>query len=159
MSIVTTIVSAVLSFCIAAYGWGFLNKRANKSAKRSETFSLISIVTSILDDFDSMAETQFKEYIIDAALVGPIRLSKQRYNAQKQQMHEAKFLTRYGIFRARLLHLEGRNVVIPAANLLELKKAMTLTAINSSINYQKALIATQKIHQELYLAFEREHCD
>jgi hypothetical protein len=158
MSIVTTIVSAALSFCIAAYGWGFLNKRADKSAKRSETFTLISIVTSILDDFDLMAETQFKEYINDAALVGPLQSSKYKCNAQKQQMYEAKFLTRFGIFRARLLHLEGRNVVIPTANLIELKKAMTLTAINSSISYQKTLTATQKIHQELYLAFEREHC-
>jgi len=158
MGIMTTIVSAILSFVIAAYGWGLLNKRANKSARRSETFSLISVVTSILDEFDSMAENQFKEYINDVDLVGPLQLSKQKCNVQKQQMYEAKFLTRFTVFRARLHHLEGRNVVIPAKILIELKKAMTLSAINSSISYQKALTATQKIHQELYLAFEREYC-
>lgn len=36
---------------------------------------------------------------------------------------------------------------------------MTLGAVNTPQTYQQTLIATQKIQQELYSSFEREHHD
>ena len=152
-----TLISALVSFLIAGYGWNLLNKRADKTAKRSETFSLISIIISLLNDFEIMAEEQFKGQYNEMSLVGPIHLSKLKRNSREQQINEAKFLARYNLFTARLVHLESRNIKIPESHLIELKKAMTLDAVNSPIAYQKVLRATQKIHQELYIAFDREY--
>ncbi|UPR52532.1 hypothetical protein ITG09_02460 [Vibrio cyclitrophicus] len=137
------LISAAISFTISGIGWYLLDKRANRSSKRSETFSLITPTISLLNDLSEMAENSFNE--------------RKGWDQEKQQLFEVKFHAKFSLLRTKLEQLQSRKVPISNARLIDLRKAYTLGAINSITSFNNALNASQAIEVDLYSAFEREH--
>jgi hypothetical protein len=150
----TVVIAGILSLLIASIGWILLYRRTNKMARRSETFSLISEVISILKEFEMIAEDQLKEFIELSAIVGPNTHSDIKKRMQKVQLIEGKFLVKFNLFRQRLNHLEKRKIFIDSEFLIKIKQAMTSGNIDTTIKYQIVLHSTYDVHHTLYKSFE-----
>lgn len=151
-----TIVSALVSLTISGIGWYLVAKRANKSSRRSETFSLLNPVISLLSEFQSMAEEAFNTPSPLAMKDEDFELNGMKV-VNKQQIFEIKFHTKYDLLRCKLGQLEQRKVEIPGDKLIELRKAYTLEKISSPLHYQQALRACHDIEKELHVSFDREY--
>ena len=145
-------ISGFVSFFIALIGWHLLDQRATKTAERSEAFTEISGIITILREFEGMAEMLFKEEML---------LTESSTDSDKTKKNitliESKFLIRDSLFRERILHLAKRGVVVSETLQINIKKAMTLHPIDSTTRYQQALAATQALHSELYNIFEKKY--
>jgi len=148
------VIAGTLSLSIACLGWFLLYKRTNKMARRSETFSLISEIISIIQEFESIAEEQLKQFIDISEVVGPNTLCDTTKRMKMAQLMEGKFLIKFKLFRQRLKHLEKRHIFIKPKELIEIKKAMTSGSINTTEQYQIVLNSTQCVHSALYDRFE-----
>lgn len=142
----------VYLFLIACIGWFLLEKRANRTSKRSESFSLIAPIISILNDIEEMAEEQLFTNL-DA---------KKSPKSQQELLHKrlvfsTKSLSKFDLLRSRLNLLSDRKIKIPNSKLIELKQSLTLASIDDVSKYQAVLGSSQSIQLELHNAFEREY--
>ncbi|KQB10062.1 hypothetical protein [Vibrio metoecus] len=150
MEFVSVGVSAFISFSIAWLGWHKLEKRADRSSHRSETFSLLAPTIRLIDEFRSIAE--------DALLKQSSELLEDKCSILlRKQLLDAKFHSKYNMFKTKLSQLESRRIGIPSNLLIELRIAFTDGSIDSLSKYSKALLATDRIETELYNAFERTY--
>ncbi len=137
--------SATTSLIISGIGWCLLERRANKSAKRSETFSLIAPSISLLSDIQELAESYFNAQADGCS------------NLHTNQVLEIKFHTKFDLLRTKFAQLEYRDIRVKRSQLIELRQAYTLHPIDSAVRYQNALECCLAIETELYDAFERRH--
>lgn len=145
IDIATLLFSGIISFSIAAYGWYLLNKRANKTALRSETFTLISSVRDILTDIEELAENQLENY----TGVDPSKKS-----LVYSQILESKFLAKFQLLQSRLEYLESKLVKVPDSFKISLRQAMTLEKIDSPMKFSRVLSKSQELQQEIHHAFD-----
>lgn len=148
INIATLLFSGIISFLIAAYGWYLLNKRANRTAVRSETFTLISSVRDILNDIEELAENQLEIYL------GRDEIKK---GSAHVQILEAKFLAKFRLLQSRLTYLESKLVKVPDSFKISLKQAMTLEKIDSPAKFSKVLAKSQELQQEIHHAFDNSY--
>ncbi|MBH0078340.1 hypothetical protein [Pseudoalteromonas sp. NZS11] len=145
IDIAALLFSGIISFSIAAYGWYLLNKRANKTALRSETFTLISSVRDILTDIEELAENQLENY----TGVDPSKKS-----LVYSQILESKFLAKFQLLQSRLEYLESKLVKVPDSFKISLRQAMTLEKIDSPMKFSRVLSKSQELQQEIHHAFD-----
>ncbi|MFA0412341.1 hypothetical protein AB4520_00870 [Vibrio renipiscarius] len=145
-------VSASVSFLIACIGWFLLEKRANRTSRRSESFSLITPIISILNEIEEMAEDQ-----LFANLDAKKDLTQQQDLLSKRLVFSTKSLSKFDLLRSRLTLLSSRNIAIPNSKLIELKQSLTLASIDDISKYQAVLTSSQSIQLELHNAFERTY--
>lgn len=148
----TIFISAVISFFIACLGWYLLEKRVNRTSKRSETFSLITPLISILNDFEDMAEEQ-----LHAHLDATISDKAKKKLLGERLVFSIKSLSKFNLLRSRLILLNDRNITISDCKLIELKQSLTMNNIDDASKYQVVINSCQSIQLELYNAFERKY--
>lgn len=151
------LISALVSFFIAFIGWHLLDLRATKTAERSEAFTEISGIITILREFESMAEMSFKEEIFLSESLTELNSVEFKKIKNNIRLIQSKFLIRNSLFRERIRHLAKRGVVISETLQINIKITMTLNPIDSTARYQQALAATQAVHSELYNIFESKY--
>lgn len=141
-------VSAVVSFLIALIGWHLLDRRANRTARRSEIFSSITPLISILNEIDKMAEEHLFDFL-DGNMVESNAINK-------KQIFTTKSLSKIDLFRTRLDSFSDKGVGISSQDLIALKRALTESDIDGVAKYKSILDSTGRIHRELYAAFDRK---
>lgn len=145
-------ISAAISFSIACIGWFLLEKRANRTSKRSETFSLITPVITILNDLEDMTEKQ-----LHAHFNASINKEAKKKLLGERLVFSTKSLSKFDLLRSRLTLLNDRRISIPMSKLIELKQSLTLSNIDDISKYQIVLHSSRSIQLELQNAFEREY--
>ncbi|EKO3482277.1 hypothetical protein M0358_002379 [Vibrio fluvialis] len=153
MALTSVTVSAIVSFSIAWLGWNKLEKRAERSAQRSETFSLLNPTVGLIGEFRDIAE----EALMKQSISNGSPSSDISHTLLKKQLLDTKFLTKYNLLRTKLTQLESRNIAIASNLLIDLRISFTDGSIDSMPKYSKAIMATDRIETELYQAFERAY--
>ncbi|MDE1333591.1 hypothetical protein [Vibrio aestuarianus] len=152
MAVNSLIVGACVSFGIAWLGWNKLEKRAEKTSLRSESFSLLGPTITLVSEFRDMAENSLYERSSTANI--SISASDKLI---KRQGFDIKFHTKYQLLRVKLEQLKSRGIAIPEDKLVDLRIAYTSSEINNIKSYSVALGASDRIEIELYAAFERAY--
>ena len=175
-------ISAAVSFSIAWLGWAKLEKRAEKMATRSESFSLLTPTISLLNEFRLMAEnslhasssssadssfeeinqndifySKFRSPRIRAHFPAHKKDKKNPESLIKKQSFDMKFHSKYQLLTSKLKQLDARGIKTPNNLLINLRIAFTDNTIDSLPKYHKALMATDQIESELYIGFERAY--
>ncbi|AIW12892.1 hypothetical protein VITU102760_20045 [Vibrio tubiashii] len=152
MAVSSIIIGAGVSFSIAWLGWNKLEKRAEKTSLRSESFSLLGPTITLISEFREMAENSLYER--SSSSYDPIS-SKDKLI--KRQGFDIKFHAKYQLLKTKLAQLQTRGISIPEDKLVELRMAFTTSEIDNIKSYSIALNASDRIEVELYSAFERTY--
>ncbi|EOA6544917.1 TPA: hypothetical protein ACGU7E_003795 [Vibrio vulnificus] len=146
MSIGSIIVSSLISFSIAWIGWSKLERRTERTANRSESFSLLTPTISLIGDIKKLAEEQLE-----------LSSDKTHKSLKKRQAADIKFLTKYQLLRTKLNILKQRNILIAEHLLVDLRIAYTNGPIDDIKKLHTAFNSADRIDIELYAAFERAY--
>lgn len=156
MALTNILLGSAISFGIAWMGWSKLERRAEQSASRSESFSLLTPAISLINNIKGLAEEQLEIPLL-SELPDENLQEESAKHLKKRQAADIKFHTMYQLLRTKLSLLEERKICIPANLLAELRMAYTNGHIDNVRKFQIALSSADKIDTELYVAFERAY--
>lgn len=156
MALGNILLGSAVSFGIAWMGWSKLERRAEKSASRSESFSLLAPAISLINNIKDLAEEQLAIPNL-LEMEDDDFMNKSAEYLKRRQAADIKFHTMYKLLRTKLTLLEARDIRLPTNLLAELRMAYTNGHIDNVKKFQLALSSADRIDIELYTAFERAY--